>query len=232
MGRLAVQSRPGGVPLVSGCRGWVRRGGAAAFCAQVCILRAAVGLGRQLGLRLLSPPLQWSPLLSLLQPLCLFQGGSFSLWDISARSSSSLSSSPPSSSSAPPSLHFFLPPSSPSHLPFSSCFCFSLLPASTLSFPFPPFSPPYSPFAAHLILGNLQACFAFSGALLGWRGTVDMGAGGAFSVCGSLPSWISNIPPNKQRVWPQNYPVWGPPLRTHSHRRLLLPFCPLCLSLP
>lgn len=153
-GRLSVQSRPGGVPLVSGCRGWVGwvgRGGAAAFCAQVCILRAAVGLGRQLGLCLLSPPLQRSPLLSLLQPLCLFQGGSFSLLGISARSPSSLSSShhllhlpllPPFTSFFPLLLSFPLPllaSASLSSLPI----LFPLSPSPSLSSLLPLCCPPH-----------------------------------------------------------------------------------------
>lgn len=52
---LVVEARYGGEELPC----------SRSFRAQVCILREAVGLGRQFGLCLLSPPLQRSPLLSL-----------------------------------------------------------------------------------------------------------------------------------------------------------------------
>lgn len=55
-----------------------------------------------------------------------------------------------------------------------------------------------------------------------------MGAGSAYSVCGSLPGWIFSIPPNKQRGYGPKATQCGAHLSgpTVTHH-LLLPFCPL-----
>lgn len=132
-----------------------------------------------------------------------------------------------------PSLHLFLlPSSSPSHLPFPSLLASASLSSLPLLSPLSPFSfyllltPPLLPTSSW---GTSKPALLSPG--LSWAGEARWIWGRAvlFQCVGVSPAGSPTSPPNKQRAWPQDYPVWGPPLRTHSHRLLLLPFCPLVL---